>query len=247
MLEVRHLTKRFGAHIALRDVSLSLERQRTHCLLGSSGSGKSTLLRAMLGLVPVDQGEIRWAGQDLVALTADRRANLIGYMPQEGGLFPHLTAFDNVSLVARLQGWSRERIDARVDELIQIVALDRALLARFPHELSGGQRQRVALLRAAFLDASLLLMDEPLGALDPLVRADLQQELRDSFARLRKTVIFVTHDLGEAAYLGDDIILMHEGRIVQTGTMHELQAAPADPFVTRFLNAQRVLHGGEGA
>lgn len=245
MLEVRHLTKRFGAYTALRDVSLSLPRQETHCLLGSSGSGKSTLLRSMLGLIPVDQGEILWNGRSLVTLQARDRASLIGYMPQEGGLFPHLTAFDNVCLVARHEGWSRDRIEARVDELIQIVALERKLLRRFPHELSGGQRQRVALLRAAFLDANLLLMDEPLGALDPLVRADLQQELRDSFARLRKTVIFVTHDLGEAAYLGDKIILMHEGRVVQTGTMREMQETPAEEFVTRFLSAQRVLAGGD--
>lgn len=246
MLVVDHVFKSYGESPVLNDVTLRLAPQETHCILGSSGSGKSTLVRAMLGLVRADRGRLQWQNQDLQALSSEQRARMIGYMPQEGGLFPHLNATDNVSIVARHLRWSEAKIQNRIEELLQIVPLQAQLLTRFPYELSGGQRQRLALMRAAFLDAELLLMDEPLGALDPMVRADLQHELRESFAKLRKTVVFVTHDLGEAAYLSQTVTLMHEGKVIQTGTMDELRDHPKSDFVTRFLSAQRLFQAGVG-
>lgn len=244
MLEIRSLSKRYGAVYALNKIDLSLDAGLTHVLLGSSGSGKSTLLRSILGLVQCDEGELLFEGSPVAGMTPKSRAQRMGYVPQEGGLFPHLTARENCTLIARSVGWSKARIEERLEELVPIVSLDRDLLNRYPREMSGGQRQRVAVLRAAFLNPDLLILDEPLGALDPLVRADLQQELKEAFARLRKTVVFVTHDLIEAAYLGNHLILMHEGRVIQKGTFGDLRDRPATPFVRRFLNAQRVPEGG---
>ena len=171
--------------------------------------------------------------------TPAERSERIGYVPQGGGLFPPLTVRDNVTIVARAQGWSENRINERMEELLSSLAVDRTLLERFPNEISGGQKQRVSILRATFLNPPLLLMDEPLGALDPLIRAALQAELKDIFLKLKKTVILVTHDIEEAAYLGDQIILMHQGKVVQSGTFADLNERPADPFVRRFLQAQR--------
>lgn len=233
VLEVISLHKSFGSVPALKGVSLNLAEGMTHVLLGSSGSGKTTLLRAMLGLIETDEGRILFRGKPA--------AEQAGYVPQGGGLFPHMTAAQNASISARAQNWSFDRIAQRTDELAKLVALERGLLLRRPSELSGGQRQRVALMRAAFTDPGLLLLDEPLSALDPLIRADLQSELKEIFSRLRKTVVFVTHDLGEAAYLGDNIVLMHEGKVVQEGKIADLRDRPASPFVTRFLSAQRIL------
>jgi osmoprotectant transport system ATP-binding protein len=163
----------------------------------------------------------------------------IGYVIQEGGLFPHLTAAANVTLAAEDRGWSRERRESRLSELIELTQLPRELLSRYPAELSGGQRQRVALMRALMLDPELILLDEPLAALDPMIRSDLRRDLRAVFERLHKTVLFVTHDIGEAAEIGDGIALMRAGRVVQRGSFRDLIERPSDPFVTAFLTAQR--------
>lgn len=165
----------------------------------------------------------------------------IGYVPQDGGLFPHLSARDNVAMVAQTLGWRREKIDARIDELQQLTSLEPSLLNRFPKELSGGQRQRVSLMRAAFLDPALLILDEPLGALDPIIRADVQNELKTIFNALRKTVLMVTHDIDEARFFGHELTLLRDGHVVQTGPFEELRDKPADPFVTRFIQAQRTF------
>jgi osmoprotectant transport system ATP-binding protein len=171
----------------------------------------------------------------------------MGYVIQEGGLFPHLTTRENITLMASYLGWPQPRIKDRVAQLTELTRFPEDGLGRYPAQLSGGQRQRVSLMRALMLDPELLLMDEPLGALDPLIRADLQEELRAIFRKLSKTVLMVTHDLGEAAYLGDTIVLMRKGEIVQQGVLGDLVRSPADPFVTRFVNAQRgPLPGGEG-
>lgn len=244
MLEVLNLTKRFRSVTALDDVTLSFAAKKTHVLLGSSGSGKSTLLRIVLGLLPFQAGEVLFEKVPIHELSGATRAQRMGYVPQEGGLFPHLTAEANVALVARNLGWSRGRIQERLDELTSVFCLDPVLLERYPFELSGGQRQRVAVLRAAFLDPDLLILDEPLGALDPLIRADLQAELKGIFLTLKKTVLLVTHDIGEASFLGEQIVLMHEGRVVQKGTMADLNDHPATPFVSRFLGAQRIMMSG---
>jgi osmoprotectant transport system ATP-binding protein len=233
------VTKRYGSQVALEPTTLAFAEERTTVLIGPSGCGKSTLLRMVVGLIAPDAGRVLVDGvaADRAALPSIRRR--MGYVIQEGGLFPHLTARDNVTLMARELGWSRERIAARIEALLPLVRLDAGQLARHPAQLSGGQRQRVGLMRALMLEPELLLLDEPLGALDPMVRYDLQRDLRDVFESLSTSVILVTHDLGEAAYLGDTIVLMRDGRVVQSGTIGDLTTAPSDPFVTRFITAQR--------
>jgi osmoprotectant transport system ATP-binding protein len=238
MITVRRVSKRYGATVALDDVSLEAAPASTHVLLGSSGSGKSTLLRVVLGLVAPDRGEVLIDG---AAVTPRARGHLlgrVGYVVQEGGLYPHLTVRGNVSLPAEALGWSPERTAARVRALADLTGFDEAMLRRYPAELSGGQRQRVGLMRALVLDPPLLLLDEPLGALDPIVRADLQGELRRLFGTLGKTVLLVTHDVREAVLLGATITLLRAGRVVQQGTFAELARKPAEPFVTEFLGAQ---------
>jgi len=238
MITVRHVGKRYGATVALDDVALEVAQVTTHVLLGSSCSGKSTLLRVVLGLVAADSGEVAVDG---VAVTPDARGHLlgrVGYVVQEGGLYPHLTARGNVSLPAETRGWPRERTSGRVRALAELTGFDEAMLRRYPAELSGGQRQRVGLMRALVLDPPLLVLDEPLGALDPIVRADLQAELRRLFGALGKTVLLVTHDVREAVLFGSTITLLRAGRIVQQGTFAELAQKPAEPFVTEFLRAQ---------
>jgi osmoprotectant transport system ATP-binding protein len=234
MIALRHVTKRFGHRVALDDISLTVEPGRTHVLLGSSGSGKSTILRIVLGLVRPDAGDVS-IETDGSTGSATRQ---IGYVVQEGALYPHLTAARNVMLPARAAGWAAERQAARLETLATLVELESDLLGRFPHELSGGQQQRVSLMRALMLDPPILLLDEPLGALDPITRASLQAQLVRIFGELRKTVVLVTHDVREAFVFGSVITLLSHGRIVQQGTLADLAQRPADPFVSEFLNAQ---------
>ncbi|MGH7889338.1 MAG: ATP-binding cassette domain-containing protein, partial [Thermodesulfobacteriota bacterium] len=163
----------------------------------------------------------------------------MGYVIQEGGLFPHLTAQENVSLVASHIGWNRDRIQERVAELCDLTKFPVDALDRFPAQISGGQKQRVSLMRALMLDPDILLLDEPLGALDPLIRFELQTDLKEVFQILGKTVVMVTHDIGEAGFFEDTIILLRDGRIMQQGTLLDLVKKPADPFVTLFIKAQR--------
>lgn len=238
MITVRQVGKRYGATVALENVSLEVTPRTTHVLLGSSGSGKSTLLRVILGLVEPDAGEARVDGVVVTPATRRHLVGRVGYVVQEGGLYPHLTVRGNVSLPAEALGWPRARIAERVRGLAELAGVDEAMLARYPAELSGGQRQRVGLMRALVLDPPLLLLDEPLGALDPIVRADLQAELRRLFGALGKTVLLVTHDVREAVLLGAAITLLRAGRVVQQGTFADLAHKPAEPFVTQFLSAQ---------
>jgi osmoprotectant transport system ATP-binding protein len=163
----------------------------------------------------------------------------MGYVIQEGGLFPHLTIRDNVSVMARYLRRDDDWIGHRLAELAELVRLPTELMSRFPAELSGGQRQRVSLMRALMLDPKLLLLDEPLGALDPMIRYELQRELKSIFAQLGKTVVMVTHDIAEAAFFGHTLVLMRDGRIVQSGPFRTLARSPAEPFVEQFITAQR--------
>ena len=241
MLALQNISKIFDGKTVLCDVNLRVPKGATHALIGSSGSGKTTLLRITLGLIPFDKGYVKINDQALSTFSPIQWADRIGYVPQEGGLFPHINAFDNVSLIARLRGWGGPQIQARVEQLSKLVGLDALMLKRFPFELSGGQQQRVAIMRAAMMDPAVMLLDEPMAALDPLLRRSLQQELKDIFHRLGKTVLLVTHDLGEAVYLAERITLLHEGKVVQTGAYADLLLRPADPFVTAFINAQRTL------
>jgi osmoprotectant transport system ATP-binding protein len=246
-IELRGVTRAYAGATVLGPLSLAVPPGRTLALIGPSGAGKSTLLRLLLGLEPPDAGEVRLGGAPLRAGDWAARRRL-GYVVQGGGLFPHLTAAGNVTLVARHLGWDRPRVEARLGELAALARLEPALLSRFPRELSGGQAQRVSLMRALMLDPEVLLLDEPLGALDPLTRADLQADLRRAFADLGKTVVLVTHDLAEAAFLGHELVLLRDGRVAQRGPAEELLRAPADAFVARFVRAQRSLHldGGGG-
>jgi osmoprotectant transport system ATP-binding protein len=241
MLKLEHIYKAFEGRTVLTDVSLSVPKGVTHALIGSSGSGKTTLLRLTLGLIPFEKGYVKINDQALLSFKPTEWADRIGYVPQEGGLFPHITGKQNVALVPGLRNWERDRIESRVEELRGLVDLEPSVLARFPHEMSGGQKQRVAIMRAAMMDPPVMLLDEPMAALDPLIRRSLQRELKSIFQRLGKTVLLVTHDLGEAVFLAECITLLHEGRVVQTATYRQLLLEPADPFVSLFINAQRTL------
>jgi osmoprotectant transport system ATP-binding protein len=234
LFRLRHVVKRYGANVAL-EVDLALPRGATTVLLGPSGSGKSTLLRLLIGLLRPDSGEVLFDDRPLTDDLQGARRRM-GYVIQEGGLFPHLTAAGNVALPARRHAPAEVR--ARIRTLAELVRLDPGLLERYPHQLSGGQRQRVGLMRALVLDPEALLLDEPFGALDPLVRADLQEDLRHIIRTLDKTVVLVTHDVGEAASLADEIVLLDAGGIVQRGAVEELLHHPRTPFVARFLQAQ---------
>ena len=244
MIELRKVTKRFGDHVALDDVSIEVAAGTVHVLLGSSGSGKSTVLRLILGLLMPEAGDVLVDSTRVTEATRVALVRRMGYVVQDGGLYPHLTAFDNVALPARVQAWPAARIRDRVSTLGAMVGLDGPLLARYPRELSGGQSQRVGLMRALMLDPPLLLLDEPLGALDPIVRAELQAQLGALFTTLGKTVVLVTHDIREAALLGATITLMTGGRVVQQGSFADLMERPASPFVSRFLSAQTLLPVG---
>jgi osmoprotectant transport system ATP-binding protein len=238
MIVLRDVTKRFGPRVAVDRVSLTVEAGTTRILLGSSGSGKSTILRLILGLIAPDAGDVAIDGVPITPqIRADTRLR-VGYVVQEGALYPHLTARYNVTLPARADGWSVAPAVARLEALADIVGFERSLLDLYPAELSGGQRQRVGLMRALMLDPPVLLLDEPLGALDPLARAELQTELARIFREVRKTVILVTHDVREAVVLGSTITLLNGGRVVQHGTFADLAQRPAEPFVAEFLRAQ---------
>jgi osmoprotectant transport system ATP-binding protein len=238
MIVIHDVTKTFGARMAVDHVSLTVTTGTTHILLGSSGSGKSTILRLILGLLSPDTGEISVDGIPVTSAWRREVTQRIGYVVQEGALYPHLSVARNVSLPARARHWRRERIAERLAELADVVALELGLLHLYPSELSGGQRQRVGLMRALMLDPPILLLDEPLAALDPITRANLQAELATLFRALGKTVVLVTHDIREAFLLGSTITLMNSGRVVQQGAFRDLARHPADPFVAEFLRAQ---------
>jgi osmoprotectant transport system ATP-binding protein len=241
LVQLVGVSKTFGDAPAVHDVDLAVERGKTTVLIGPSGCGKSTLLRLIIGLLNPDSGQIQFDGEGLSDSKIDIVRRKIGYVIQEGGLFPHLTARGNVLLMARHLDRNENEMRGRLSELCALTRFPENLLSRYPLELSGGQRQRVSLMRALMLSPELLLLDEPLGALDPLVRAALQKDLKEIFARLQQTALLVTHDLAEAAYLGDEIVLMNGGRIVQRGSIVDLRENPASDFVSEFINAQRVL------
>ena len=234
-----NVSKSYGVAIALHPTTLSIESGKTTVLIGPSGCGKSTLLRLIIRLIEPDSGSIEFDGKPVTSDNINALRRRIGYVIQEGGLFPHLSARANVLLMARHIGEANKETHHRLMELSELTRFSENLLSRYPLELSGGQRQRVSLMRALMLSPELLLLDEPLGALDPLVRASLQKDLKEIFTRLGQTVVFVTHDLAEAIYFADEIVLMNEGMIVQKGTMTDLRERPSDPFVSEFINAQR--------
>jgi len=234
-------SKRYGNVLALDNISLDFAAGTTTALIGSSGSGKSTVLRLLLGLDYPDTGSIKIDGRVLDSAHVLELRRRIGYVIQEGGLFPHLTVLGNLALLPRHLGWHNDKIRQRAEELAVLTHLPGDVMTRYPAELSGGQRQRVALMRGLMADPDALLLDEPLGALDPIVRHELQDELKRIFEQLDKTVIIVTHDLAEAAWFAERLVLMRHGIVVQDGSLDDLRERPADPFVTRFVEAQRRL------
>ena len=244
MLRLVDIAKSFGTRIVLRSMSMEIPVGKTTALLGPSGCGKSTLLRVVAGLIPPDQGQVFFDGEVVTPQNVQKLRQKMGFVLQDGGLFPHLTARGNAGLLARHLGWEVSRVNARVEELADLTRLPHDVLNRYPHQISGGQRQRVGIMRALMLDPEVMLLDEPMGALDPLVRYDLQNDLKEIFCSLQKTVLLVTHDLGEADFLGDDVVLLKDGRIVQQGTLEDLANRPADSFVTDFIRAQRIPNLG---
>jgi osmoprotectant transport system ATP-binding protein len=241
LVRFRDVSKLFRDDFAIRELNLETERGKITALIGPSGCGKSTILRLIVGLVTADSGEIQFDGEKVAAETIMKIRRRLGYVIQDGGLFPHLTARHNLTLQPRLFRKRRDEIEKRITELCELTKFPGGGLDRYPLELSGGQRQRVSLMRALMLSPELLLLDEPFAALDPLVRMNLQRDLKEICARLQQTVLLVTHDLAEAAFLGDEIALMNEGRIIQRGSIADLRAKPANEFVREFISAQRGL------
>ena len=239
MLELNRVSKSYGPVTVLHPTDLAIPPALTTILIGPSGCGKSTLIRLMVGLISPDQGAVKFENIELGPENILALRRRFGYVIQEGGLFPHLSARRNVTLMAAYLGWKKNQIEDRLVELMALTQFPADGLDRFPSQLSGGQRQRVALMRALMLNPDVLLLDEPLGALDPMIRYDLQAELKSIFQTLGKTVVMVTHDMGEAAFFGDLIVLLREGQIVQKGDLRTLMESPAESFVEKFIRAQR--------
>ena len=228
--------------LAIDDISFKLERGKTLALVGPSGCGKSTTLKMINRLVEPTAGRILVEGRDVGKEDPVKLRRSIGYVIQEVGLFPHLTVEGNISLLPKLEGWSKVEIRNRVRYLLEKVRLKPDIFARrFPKELSGGQSQRVGVARALALNPSILLMDEPFGALDPIIRAELQEEFLAILQEFEKTIIFVTHDLNEALKMGDVIAIMNEGKIVQLDTPKNLLKHPIDTFVSDFIGSDKVV------
>ncbi|NQV16438.1 ATP-binding cassette domain-containing protein [bacterium] len=239
MIQLDQISKSFGGQEVIHDLSLEIPEEKTVVLIGPSGCGKSTLLRLMIGILWPDKGRISLLRKELTSQNIESLRQQVGFVLQDGGLFPHLTAAQNICLMAKYLQRDPAWIQSRLAELCALSRLSLDLLERYPRQLSGGQVQRVALMRALMLDPQVLFLDEPLGALDPLHRVSLQDDMKSIFSELKKTVIMVTHDMGEAASLADLIVIMREGRIVQYDNMATLVTQPADPFVVEFINAQR--------
>ncbi len=227
-----HLNGRTLVH----DLSLSVNQGETLVLLGRSGSGKTTSLKLVNRLLVPSEGEVRVNGRATSEWDAIRLRRGIGYVIQDGGLFPHFTVERNIALVPQIEGWPQERMKARVQELLALVGLDSDLASRYPHQLSGGQRQRVGVARALAADPPILLLDEPFGALDPITRFDMQKEFRALQQRMKKAVIFVTHDLREALLLADRVALMEDGRMVVNLPVAEFKNS-SEPLVLAYVEA----------
>jgi osmoprotectant transport system ATP-binding protein len=241
MIEFRSVSKRFAdGTLAVDDFSLQLPARKITVLVGSSGSGKTTLLRMINRMVDPTSGTIEIDGADISRVEPVTLRRGIGYVMQNSGLLPHRRVIDNIATVPRLTGVPKQQAHERALELMDVVGLDRSLARRYPNQLSGGQQQRVGVARGLAIDPNILLMDEPFGAVDPIVRADLQQETLRLQRELDKTIVFVTHDIDEAFLLGDQVVILETGgRIVQKGTPEEILAAPANDFVASFVGADR--------
>ncbi|MBB5665420.1 osmoprotectant transport system ATP-binding protein [Rhizobium leguminosarum] len=232
MIEIRNVTKRYGAATVVDNVSMNVEKGEITVIVGTSGSGKSTLMRMINRLVPITEGEIFVGGQNVIDVEVTELRRKIGYAIQGHGLFPHRTVAQNIATVPQLLDWDSARIARRVEELLGLFNLDPADFAdKYPHQLSGGQQQRVGVARALAAEPELLLMDEPFGALDPVIRGKAQDDLLAIQKQFGTTVILVTHDMDEAFHLGNQIAVMSQGRLLQCSTPEKILTEPADPFV----------------
>ena len=244
MIELEALTKHFAgaARPAVDRLTLTVPAGEVCVLIGPSGCGKTTTMRMINRMIEPDAGRIQVAGRDVMALDAVELRRSVGYVIQHVGLFPHWSIADNVATVPRLLGWDEARIARRVDELLSLVGMDPALYrGRFPRQLSGGQKQRVGVARALAADPPVMLMDEPFGAIDPITRNHLQHEFLKILHALKKTIVFVTHDIDEALKVGDRIAILRDGALVQYDTPEALLTRPADAFVESFVGADRAL------
>ena len=243
MISLDGVTKRFDdGTLAVDDLTLTVETGGVLALLGSSGSGKTTTLRMINRLVEPTSGRIAIDGTDITSLDLQTLRRGIGYVIQQAGLFPHRTVLDNVMTVPKLLGWDRRRARSRAAEMLELVGLDPSYASRYPNQLSGGQQQRVGVARALAADPPVLLMDEPFGAVDPIVRLQLQQEFLRLQRELAKTVVFVTHDVDEAVHVATSVaVLRPGGRLAQLGTPQEVLGRPADEFVAGFVGADRAV------
>ncbi|MEN6483731.1 MAG: ABC transporter ATP-binding protein [Syntrophobacteraceae bacterium] len=244
MIELEHASKIYPGtrNPAVDDVTLTIPAGEVCVLIGSSGCGKTTLMRMINRLIPVSSGDIRIDGKSVMDMDVIELRRSIGYVIQQTGLFPHMTVRDNIGTVPRLLGWSKKRIDERVDELLALVNLDPEVFrSRYPRELSGGQAQRIGVARAMAANPPVMLMDEPFGAIDPINREVLQDEFLKIQEKLKKTIVFVTHDIHEAIKMGQTIVLLKDGKVVQHGTPAEILSRPKNEFVMNFVGADRAL------
>ena len=244
MVRFEQVTMAYGGHAVIDSMDLHLKEGELSVLIGPSGCGKTTTLQLINGLIRPTSGEIYVNGQNIRNVDPVQLRRGIGYVIQEIGLFPHMTIRQNIEIVPRLLGWKDDRKAARTKDLIKLVDLDEKYLERYPAELSGGQQQRIGLLRAMAAEPPIILMDEPFGALDPITRESLQDEIVSLQKRMKKTIVFVTHDMDEAIKIADQIILMKDGRIVQQAPPRELLSNPENEFVEQFIGRHR-LYGGK--
>jgi osmoprotectant transport system ATP-binding protein len=235
VIELQGIEKSFGDIEVIRDLSLDIPAGSFFILIGPSGCGKSTLLKMINALIRPDKGRVLLRGQDITAMAPDELRRGIGYAIQSIGLFPHWTVAQNIAAQPRLLRWKEARIKARIEELRILLQLDHDLLDRYPHQLSGGQQQRVGVARALAADPDLILMDEPFGALDPITRLALQDEMKRIHRASSKTIVFVTHDMEEALKLGTSLAILSEGKLLQSGTPEALLMQPKTKPVRDFL------------
>ena len=239
-INIDNVTKKYGSVIAVEEVSLDIQGGELLILLGPSGCGKTTLLRMINRLVEIDEGKILINTRDIRDFDPVLLRKNIGYVIQQIGLFPHMTVKENIGLVPKLEGWSEKRITGKVRELLELVSLPPdQFINRRPKQLSGGQQQRIGLARAMVMDSPLLLMDEPFGALDPILRKQLQEEFISIKEKLQRTIIFVTHDIEEAFRLGDRIAILKDGQLIQLATKNELLVNPANDFISDIVDSKK--------
>ncbi|WP_188694238.1 betaine/proline/choline family ABC transporter ATP-binding protein [Pullulanibacillus camelliae] len=242
MLTLDHVSKVYAeGKKAVDNMSLEVEKGEFVVFIGPSGCGKTTTMKMINRLIEPSQGRILLEGEDIMDKNPVELRRSIGYVIQQIALFPHMTIRQNIALVPKLLKWPNTKRRARAEELLELVDMDESFLERYPHELSGGQQQRIGVLRALAANPPLILMDEPFGALDPITRDSLQEEFKRLQKRLKKTIVFVTHDMDEAIKLADKIVIMREGQIVQMGEPEEILRHPANDFVEEFIGKDRLI------